>query len=86
MASTAINTLRFAQRLKAAGVPERQAEEMAAALGEERVDNLATKADLKAEGAQLRTEIAALETRLTWRLLAGTALLLIIPVGFLKLA
>ena len=86
MASTAINTLRFAQRLKAAGVPEHQAEEMAAALGEELVDNLATKADLKTEGAQLRTEIAALETRLTWRLLAGTALLLIIPVGFLKLA
>ena len=79
MASTAINTLRFARRLKAAGVPEHQAEEMADALGEELVENLATKTDLKAE-------IAALETRLTWRLLGGTALLLTIAVAFLKLA
>ena len=85
MAATAINTLRFAQRLKAAGVPDHQAEEMAAALGEELVDNLATKADLKAEGAQLRTEIAALETRLTWRLLGGVALLLTIHLALLKL-
>ena len=79
MATTAIDTLRFARRLKAAGVPEHQAEEMASALGDELIDNLATKTDLK-------TEITALEARLTWRLLGGVAVLLTIAVGIIKLA
>ena len=47
MATTAINTLRFARRLKAAGVPDAQAEEMADALGNELVEQLATKDDLE---------------------------------------
>ncbi|MDD9979969.1 MAG: integrase [Gammaproteobacteria bacterium] len=41
-----MNTLRYARRLKAAGLPDDQAEEMAEALGEELVEHLATKADL----------------------------------------
>ena len=44
MATTAIDTLRFARRLKAAGLPDDQAEAMAAALGEELTGHLATKA------------------------------------------
>ena len=47
MSSTAINTLRYARRLKAAGVPDHQAEEMADALGNELVEQLATKDDLE---------------------------------------
>ena len=35
MATTAIDTLRFARKLKAAGLPDDQAEAMATALGEE---------------------------------------------------
>ena len=46
MATTAIDTLRFARKLKQAGVPEEQAEAMASALGEELTEHLATKADL----------------------------------------
>ena len=47
MATTAIDTLRFARKLKQAGLPEDQAEAMAAALGEELTEHLATKADLQ---------------------------------------
>ncbi len=46
MATTAIDTLRFARKLKQAGLPDEQAEAMAAALGEEPTEHLATKADL----------------------------------------
>lgn len=46
MATTAIDALRFARKLKQAGVPEEQAEAMASALGEELTEHLATKADL----------------------------------------
>lgn len=46
MATTAIDTLRFARKLKQAGVPEEQAEAMASALGEELTEHLAAKADL----------------------------------------
>ena len=47
MATFAIDTLRFARELKAAGLPTDQAEVMAAALGEELTEHLATKADLR---------------------------------------
>ena len=47
MATTAIDTLRFARKLKQAGLPEEQAEAVAAALGEELTEHLATKADLQ---------------------------------------
>ena len=47
MATTAIDTLRFARKLKQAGLPDEQAEAMAAALGEELTEHLATKADLR---------------------------------------
>ena len=46
MATTAIDALRFARKLKQAGVPDEQAEAMASALGEELTEHLATKADL----------------------------------------
>ena len=67
MATTAIDTLRYARRLKAAGVPGDQAEEMAEALGAELVENLATKADLDAAVTKLE----------------GTLLLLKWMVGFI---
>lgn len=46
MATTAIDTLRYARKLKDAGVPPDQAEAMADAIGSELVDQLATKADM----------------------------------------
>ena len=47
MATTAIDTLRFARELEQAGLPDDQAEAMAAAPGEELTEHLATKADLR---------------------------------------
>ena len=49
MATTAIGPPRFARKLKQAeaGLPDDQAEAMAAALGEELTEHLATKADLR---------------------------------------
>ena len=47
MATTAIDTIRFARKLKDAGLPDDQAEAMAAALGAELTEHLATKAGLR---------------------------------------
>lgn len=47
MAATAIDTLRFARKLNQAGLPDEQAEAVAAALGEGLTEHLATKADLR---------------------------------------
>jgi len=60
MAGATFNTLKFANTLKAAGVPEKQAEAEAEALSEALAVNfkdLATKDDLKNELNQLRTEL-----------------------------
>ena len=78
MATTAINTLRFARRLKDAGVPDAQAEAMADALGEELVEHLVTNSDLE-------HALAALETRLTWRLFVAAAAIIGIIISVLKL-
>ena len=43
MSTTAVDTLRYARRLKAAGLPEHQAEEMADALGSELAGQIGTK-------------------------------------------
>ena len=61
---TVLDTLAVARRLEQAGMDRRQAEAVAEAAGEAAEANradLVTKADLK-------SEIAALEARLTWRM------------------
>ncbi len=47
MATTAIDTLRFARKLKQAGLSDEQAEAMSAALAEELTEHLASKSDLR---------------------------------------
>ncbi len=54
MATTAIDTLRYARKLRDAGVPPDQAEAMADAIGSELVDHLATKADIRETKAEIR--------------------------------
>lgn len=49
MAATAIDTLRYARRLKDAGVSPAQAEAMADTMGSELAIQLVTKADLPAQ-------------------------------------
>ena len=68
-----LDTLEYANELKAAGVPERQAEVQAKALAKVAEDNLATKRDLKevesalrAEINQLRAEMNGKFTLLSW--------------------
>lgn len=61
MATTAIDTLRYARRLKDAGVPAEQAEAMAEAIGSELVDQLATKSDLETAVARLEGSIRLLQ-------------------------
>ena len=68
MATTAIDTLRFARKLKEGGVPDEQAEAMAAALGEELTEHLATKADLLLVKWMLGFNLAFSVTIL-WRIL-----------------
>jgi len=67
MATVTFNTLRFANRLKSAGVPPIQAEAEADALSEvfeTNLGELATKEDLRHEIDGLRHEMKELETGL----------------------
>ncbi len=75
MAVTAIDTLRYARRLKDAGVPEAQAEAMADAIGAELVEQLATKADLETLRAGLEGKIALVHWMVGFVLLGLVALL-----------
>ena len=67
MNPTVIDTLRYADRLKAAGVEPAQAEAMSRALNAELTEELVTKTDLDASTAalktDLRTEIRKLERK-----------------------
>ena len=57
MATTAIDTLRYARKLKDAGVPSDQAEAMADAIASELADHLATRADLEKVDLDLKGSI-----------------------------
>ena len=76
MNAAAFDTLTTARELEAAGVERRQAEAIAEgmrrAVSADR-DALATKADLAGIRDELRAAIAALEARLTWRLVGIAA-------------
>lgn len=85
MAASIIDTLRYARRLKEAGVAPAQAEAMADALAVELVPNLVTKTDLGAAVAGIKADIAALESRLTWRLLGGITVIVGLAVALIKL-
>lgn len=85
MTGSAIDTLRCARRLREAGVPSGQAEAMAGALGEEPAGNVVTTPDPEAAVAALRADLAALETRLTWRVPGGMAAIAGLAVVLLKL-
>ena len=89
MASSIIDTLRYARRLEEAGVEPRQAAAMADALAVELVPNITTKTDLGDAVSELKAwfktelkaEIAILEARLTWRLLGGVSVIVSVIVG-----
>ncbi|MFZ4537610.1 hypothetical protein [Propionivibrio sp.] len=73
MSTITFDTLRFAERLKAAGVPEAQAKAEAEALRDvlsEALDTtLATRTDIFAVKSELKVDIAALDAKfdkLTW--------------------
>ena len=80
----AFDTLAYANKLKAAGVPERQAEVQAEAIAGLINEQMATKRDLAELGANLQRELAEirrdmkeLELRLTIRLGA----MMVVAVG-----
>ena len=85
MAASIIDTLRYARRLEEAGVAPAQAEAMADALADQLVPNLVTKADLALSVSQLQANMAALEARLTWRLLGGVTVIVGLAVALIKL-
>ena len=84
MAASIIDTLRYARRLKEAGVAPPQ-EAMANALADELVPNLVTKTDLALSVSEFQASIAALEARLTWRLLGGVTVIVGLAVALIKL-
>ena len=61
MPTTAIDTLRYARRLRDAGVPAEQAEAMADAIGSELVENLATKASFDTAVAEIKGTLLLLK-------------------------
>ena len=63
MESSVIDTLRYADRLKAAGVETRQAEAMSRALNDELASGVATRQDLDRVVDELRGEIAKVDAK-----------------------
>ena len=61
MNATVIDTLKFANRLKDAGVEGRQAEAMSRAINDELVGGVAPKDDLTHAVAELKAEVAKVE-------------------------
>jgi hypothetical protein len=71
MSAITFDTLKFANRLKAAGVPDKQAEAEAEVLAdalEVNLKDLSTKADLLATKVELQQEMKMLEQRLIIKL------------------
>ena len=64
MGATVIDTLRFANRLKTAGVQDDQAEAMSRAVNDELAGGVATKDDLERAVAELKAEITKVDTKL----------------------
>ena len=63
MEPSVIDTLRYADRLKAAGVETKQAEAMSRALNDELAGGVATKQDLDRAVDELRGEIAKVDAK-----------------------
>ena len=63
MEPSVIDTLRYADRLKAAGVETRQAEAMSRALNDELAGSVATKQDLDRAVDELRGEIGKVDAK-----------------------
>jgi len=64
MDATVIDTLRFADRLKEAGVESRQAEAMSRALNDELAGGVATKEDLGRAVDELKDDIARVDAKI----------------------
>lgn len=90
MSTIAFDTLKFADTLKQAGVPDKQAEAEARALADAFSSNaseLATKGDLRDVRSELelmRAEIRAMELRLTIKLGAFLAMAVGVLIAALK--
>jgi len=63
-AAVAFDTLKFVEKLEAAGVPHAQAKATAEAFAEATSQELVTKADLKSEIAAARAELRETELRI----------------------
>ena len=79
MTGVAFDTLEAARRLRDAGLKQEHAEAIAS-MGREASQadrkELATKADLHATETGLEAKLAALEARLTWRMVGLAALII----------
>jgi hypothetical protein len=88
MSAITFDTLKFANRLKSAGVPDKQAEAEAEALAEAlevNLKDLSTKADLLAAKVELQQEMRLLEQRLIIKLGTLVALAIGIVAALVKL-
>lgn len=63
MATAAIDTLRYAERVKESGVEHSTANEMARALNDELADHVPTKVDLERRFESLKTQVESLDTK-----------------------
>ncbi|MBF0144269.1 MAG: DUF1640 domain-containing protein [Magnetococcales bacterium] len=79
MTAITFDTLKYANRLKAAGVPDKQAEAMAEAqaeVSEKTLTGLVTEAKLEKELSPIRTDLAVIKWMLTV-LMAGVMALVL---------
>ena len=85
MSGIVFDTLKYAQRMKAVGFTEEQANEQAKAIAEVIDDKLATKHDIALLRKEMKEAMKALELRLTTRLGAMTFAAVVTVAALVKL-
>ncbi len=81
MTTATFDTLATARKLTESGLETAQAEAVTEAIRAAVTEGVAMKADL----AALRADVAAMELRLTWRILGGVAVLLALATALGRL-
>ena len=83
MSPVAFDTLRLAQRFEAAGVPPKQAQDMASAIGDTISETLVTRDYLDLRVGEIRVEIAEVKADILKWMLGTFAVQTIVIIGAL---
>ena len=85
MASMSVDTLSIARSLRAAELPQPQAEAIAAAIGNSILESASTKADLREVKLELEAKIEALQAKLVMWMIGSQVTMTAVIIAAIKL-